>query len=251
MANDAFVTKLNPAGTGKTDLLYSTFLGGSGNDVGRRIAIDGVGNAYIAGSTGSNPFPITANATQSTYGGAGDAFVALLNPGGTALSFATYLGGSAGDAGFGIAVDASGAMYVAGNTSSTDFPLMSPFQNTNGGGQDMFITKLTPMILGGGGGSGIGSAGEGNYIQCTNPYGTSDGGFGFSRINPKAHGTPGTLQDPFWQNRQGERTVVKGALPWNTQVTVLNVSHQKHDADGSTQQPSTAMQLSAWLLLSA
>src|SRR5262249_18025787 len=111
-------------------LSYSTYLGGDTVEVGHGIAVDSAGNAYAAGFTESSDFP-TVNALQGTNHGAGDAFVAKLNAAGTALVYATYLGGSGGsgvDEAFGIAVDGAGNAYVTGFTSSTDFPTVNPFQ---------------------------------------------------------------------------------------------------------------------------
>ncbi len=148
---NAFITKLNPAGTG---LVYSTYLGGSGQDYGEGITVDSAGNAYVTGQTYSTDFPVTSDAFQranhSTNGG--NAFVAKLNPAGTALVYSTYLGGDgnsegSGDNGHGIAVDTSGDAYVTGAASSTDFPVTSgAFQKVNNAaaneGSNTFITKL-------------------------------------------------------------------------------------------------------------
>ncbi len=144
---DAFVTKLNPAGSG---LVYSTYLGGSDYDQGNGIAVDSAGNAYVAGSTTSINFPTTTGGFQQTYGGGSrDAFVAKLNPAGSALVYSTYLGGSDGDGGQGIAVDAAGNAYVAGRTLSTNFPTtLGAFQTTIGGASDAFVTKLNPLGTG-------------------------------------------------------------------------------------------------------
>ena len=144
---DAFVTKLNADGTA---LVYSTYLGGSGSDEGYGIAVDGVGQAYVTGQTNTprSGFPGTAGSLiQSTFGGGtGDAFVAKLNAVGTALVYSTYLGGSGGDFGRGIAVDGAGQAYVTGwtNTSGSGFPgtAGSSIQNTSGGGSDAFVAKL-------------------------------------------------------------------------------------------------------------
>jgi len=137
---DAFVAKLNPSGTP----VYSTFLGGSGNDMGKAIGVDASGAAYIAGQTFSSDFPTTAGAFKTTYGGSGDAFVAKLNPGGTALQYSTYLGGSGIDNVEGIAVDVMGNAYVTGQSYSTDFPTATPIQASKGGNQDSdaFVTEL-------------------------------------------------------------------------------------------------------------
>src|SRR5207247_7975893 len=120
---DAFVTKVSATGA----LGYSTYLGGSGNDFGASIAVDGSGNAYVTGGTGSSNFP-TANAFQSTLRNALNAFVTKLNASGSALVYSSYLGGSGGDIGNGIAVDSTGNAYVVGTTNSTDFPTSGPLQ---------------------------------------------------------------------------------------------------------------------------
>jgi hypothetical protein len=145
---DAFITKLNPAGSA---LVYSTYLGGSGFDTGISIAVDGTNNAYVTGQTGSSNFP-TAGPTQSALNGGNgttspDAFVSEINPAGSQLVFSTYLGGSAdeddGSSGA-IAVDSAGdTVYVTGDTDSLNFPTTLPFQAANGGGTDAFVLKYT------------------------------------------------------------------------------------------------------------
>jgi hypothetical protein len=142
---NAFVTKLNPSGTA---LVYSTYLGGSGNDDGTAIAVDSAGEAYISGNTSSTDFP-TANPVQaSNAGGGNDAFVSKLDAAGTTLLFSSYLGGSSNELGQAIAIDASGNIYVAGSTSSTDFPTTpGAFQGSyGGGGSDAFLAKITPTL---------------------------------------------------------------------------------------------------------
>jgi hypothetical protein len=140
---DAFVTKLNPTGSG---LVYSTYLGGSGQDIGRAIAVDAARNAYVTGLTNSSNFPTTAGAFQTAYGGGSqDAFVTKLNRTGSALVYSTYLGGSDVDDGFSIFVDAVGNAYLSGGTNSANFPTTpGAFQTTNAGGFDAFVTKLNP-----------------------------------------------------------------------------------------------------------
>ncbi len=137
---DAFVTKLTANGL----VVYSTFLGGSGNDMGKAIAVDASGSAYIAGQTFSSDFPTTAGAFKTTYSGAGDAFVVKVSPGGTSLQYSTYLGGSGTDNAEGIAVDINGNAYVTGQTYSTDFPTVAAIQAVNGGNQDSdaFVTEI-------------------------------------------------------------------------------------------------------------
>ena len=142
---DVFVAKLNPAGS--TPLLYSTYLGGTGQDIGQAIAVNASGNAFVTGKT-SGSFPTTASAFQSTFGGGGsDVFATRLNPSGSApLVYSTYLGGSGDDAGYGIALDGSDDAYLTGYTNSPNFPTTAGvFQTTFGGGRfDGFVTKLNP-----------------------------------------------------------------------------------------------------------
>jgi hypothetical protein len=139
---NVFVSKLNATGSA---LVYSTYLGGSTRDVGSGIAVDSSGNAYVAGYTSSNNFP-TANPLQASLGatGATNAFVAKLNPAGSALVYSTYLGGSNYDYGSGIAVDSSGNAYVTGFTSSTNFPTANPLQPSLGASDatNAFLAKL-------------------------------------------------------------------------------------------------------------
>ena len=126
-------------------LVYATYLGGVGGDVGYAVAVDGSGNAYVAGETGSSDFPATVGAPDTSLGGASEAFVAKLNAAGSALLWATYLGGSAHDAAFDIALDASGNAYVAGNTESNDFPTTPLAFDTsyNGGTLDGFVAEIS------------------------------------------------------------------------------------------------------------
>jgi len=151
--SDIFVTKLNPAGSA---LVYATYLGGGSDDYATGgIAVDAEGNAYVTGETTSWDFP-AVNPVQLEYGGGGvDVFVAKVNPTGSALVYATYLGGSGGDGGSGIAVDADGSAYVTGSTDSPDFPTANPIQPTSGGGTamgihgeyipgDAFVVKVNP-----------------------------------------------------------------------------------------------------------
>lgn len=142
--SDAFVAKLNASGTA---LDYATYLGGRFDDYGYGIAVDGLGNAYVTGVTASDNFP-TPNATYSVGGGGNDAFVAKLNEQGTALDYATYLGGNGNDAGHGIAVDDNGIAYVTGITGSTLFPTRQGLYTELRGGTDAFVTAFHPLGLG-------------------------------------------------------------------------------------------------------
>ncbi|HEV3279606.1 MAG TPA: SBBP repeat-containing protein [Terriglobia bacterium] len=155
---DAFVAKFNPT---LTTLLYSTYLGGTGNDVGDGIAVDSSGDAYVTGATCSGTtFPTTTGAYQRVYGGGvspctqdlGDAFVTEVNPTGSALVYSTFLGGSNADTGNAISLDRSNNAYVLGTTCSTNFPTTTgAFQITFAGDNgacgdppdgDAFVTEL-------------------------------------------------------------------------------------------------------------
>jgi hypothetical protein len=149
---DAFVTKLNTNLSGTASLVYSTYLGGSGDDGGSGIAINSTGIAYVTGSTNSTNFPLVNQ--YQTVQGAVDAFVTKLNPnlsGTASLLYSTYLGGSNFDRGLGIAVDSTGNAYVTGQTKSNNFPTFNQYQTYQGGlefGYDAFVTKLNPNLSG-------------------------------------------------------------------------------------------------------
>jgi hypothetical protein len=130
-------------------LVYSTYVGSSGYDAGRAIAVDASGAAYVAGTTRGSDFPATPGAYQATFRGGtdifpSDAFVAKINAAGTAFDYVTYLGGSGNDEAFGVAVDAAGQAYVTGYTESDDFPTTSgAFQRAIGPSRhDGFLAKL-------------------------------------------------------------------------------------------------------------
>ena len=108
---DAFVAKLNADGSA---LVYATYLGGSQSEEGQGLAVDATGHAYVTGWTTSPDFPVAGRPVQAHPRGGSDAFVVKLNAAGSALVYATYLGGSSGDSGKGIAVDAAGHAYVMG-----------------------------------------------------------------------------------------------------------------------------------------
>ena len=140
---DAFVAKVNAAGFG---LVYAGYIGGSGDDNGQGIAIDGSGNAYVTGYTDSDEatFPVTVG-PDPTFNGSYDAFVAKVNAAGTALVYLSYIGGSGDDYGYGIAVDGSGNAYVTGTTASNEatFPVtVGPDLIYNGGPWDAFVAKV-------------------------------------------------------------------------------------------------------------
>jgi uncharacterized protein (TIGR03437 family) len=139
---DAFVAKINSSGTA---WVYATYLGGNNVDEGNAIAVDAAGNAYVTGSTASTNFPL-ASPLRSSNAASVDAFVAKLNPAGSALVYSTYLGGSATDYGTAIAVDSSGSAYVTGLVTSDDFPVVNPIQaklSSHAVG-DVFVAKFNP-----------------------------------------------------------------------------------------------------------
>ncbi|MBI4637939.1 MAG: SBBP repeat-containing protein [Candidatus Rokubacteria bacterium] len=191
---DAFVTKLDASGA----LVYSTFLGGSGDDLGFGITVDAGGNAYVTGLTFSTDFP-TASPFQGTCASCAsfgtDAFVTKLDPSGSVLLYSTYLGGSGSESfsgRVGIAVDTSGNVSVAGDTESLDFPTLNALQAVHGGGSlDAFVAKLAATgglvystFLGGSGSdtpTGIAVDGTGNAyvggITCSSDFPTTPGAF--------------------------------------------------------------------------
>ncbi len=141
-AGVAFVSKFAP--DGKT-LVYSTYVGGGPSRYDVSIAVDAAGRVYVAGTTADPDFPVF-NAVQPVYGGgARDAFALALTPDGSDYVFATFLGGTADDYGTGLALDASGAIYIAGRTeSTTGFPTVGAYQRSLSGAADGFVTKLSP-----------------------------------------------------------------------------------------------------------
>ena len=169
---DAFVTKVNSSGA----LLYSTYLGGSGVDVGNAIAVDSSGSAYVTGYTYSTDLPVVAP-LQSTIGGDCDAFLAKLSPAGNSLAYLSYLGGNGSDNGAAVALDPAGAVYLAGWTLSTNFPLENPYQSINAGNFGAFVTKVTfaqlPGIVGVSPSSGSGTS-QTFTFQYTDAAGAAD-----------------------------------------------------------------------------
>jgi hypothetical protein len=145
---DAFVAKIDPTGT---ELLYAGFIGGVADDRGKAIAVDSLGSAYITGETNSNQtsFPVTVG-PDLIHNGVADAFVAKINPAGTDLAYAGYVGGTGNDRGMGIAVDSLNRAYVAGETDSSDtsFPSgggfggLTTFDSGQNGGIDAFVARV-------------------------------------------------------------------------------------------------------------
>ena len=138
---DAFVTKLNTNGSA---LVYSTFIGGSDEDLVYGIAVDSSGNACLTGSTYSSDFPVTAEAFDPSFNGEWDIFVTKLDGNGQSLIYSTFIGGSSSDVGSAIGIDSSGNAYVTGITYNTDYPVTSGAYNTSfNGSSDTFVTKLS------------------------------------------------------------------------------------------------------------
>ncbi len=150
-AEDGFIAKLN---NGLTVSLQATYLGGSGNDYVHGMALDPIGNVFVVGETSASNFPGTTGGAQPALSGGSDAFISRLNNGLTALAQSTYLGGSGYDFGMAIALDASNELVVAGYTTSTNFPALTPASTIPGtangarpiyawGNYDAFASKLT------------------------------------------------------------------------------------------------------------
>ncbi len=146
--SDVFITKLNSNGTA---LVFSAYLGGGGDEAALGVALDANNNVYLTGYTDSENFPLT-NELQSALGGdlgLSDAFVVKLAASGTALLYATYMGGPEEETGRAIAVDADGRACVAGSTlSEAEFPVKNPFQPAPGGFTDAFVAKFNPTLAG-------------------------------------------------------------------------------------------------------
>jgi hypothetical protein len=235
---DAFVTKLDAAGSA---LVYSTYLGGSGNEsrFDHALALDTDGNAYVAGATSSTDFPTTAGAFQSTYGGGfSDAFVTKLDPAGSSLVYSTYLGGIDDDRGLGIAVDAAGNAYVTGSTLSENFPTAGAFDTTHDGSpcsafctSDAFVTKLNPTgtglvyssFLGGNGNdSGNGTLSE-NFPTTVGAFDTT---YGSPRPAPSSADAfvAKIMEDSIAPNTTAASSPAANAAGWNNSPVSVTLS---------------------------
>jgi len=198
VGGNALVIKLTPDGS---SLVYSTYVGGGAIAQGMAIAVDASGNAYITGTADSASFPTTPGAYQSRFlGGVNnpDGFVTKLNASGSGLIYSTFLGGTSADHPSGLAVDAWGCAYIAGSTSSVDFPVtQGAFQKTFGGGaSDIFISKLDAN-----GRSLVYSSYLGGSDQDFAPGIAVDAlGYAYltgSTLSPDFPKTPGALQSPW------------------------------------------------------
>ena len=206
---DALVFKLNPAGGGASDLIYSTYLGGTQNDAGLDLAIDSSGYAYLTGYTcSSTDFPIQS-AYQSTFrGGVSDAFVTKVATDGQSLSYSTYLGGSDDahateipESGRGIAVLGS-VPYVVGYTNATDFPKANAYQGANKGNYDLFLTSLNSTGAALSYSTYLGDANNDIGLRIAvdtsgNAYATGYVGSGFPQVNPAQSSFGGGTYDAF------------------------------------------------------
>ena len=144
-SGDIFVTKLNPTGTA---LVYSTFVGGAGNEAGSAIALDSEGRAWVTGPTGSADYPVTADAYQPVFAGDYDFGVTRLSADGSQVEYSTFLGGSFFDYSTGIAVDSNGDAYVTGYGGGGGFPTtpgaFQPNYLPGWTGQQVIVAKLGP-----------------------------------------------------------------------------------------------------------
>ncbi len=143
-SDDLFIAKFDPlAGTGADSLVYSTFFGGSGLDSVNDIAVDGAGQVYATGSTGSANLPLTGDAHDGVLDGSTDAYLLVLGPSGGTLTYSTYLGGDASDTGYGLALDADDNVYIAGTTgSTTGLATGGAYDTSYNGSTDGFVAKL-------------------------------------------------------------------------------------------------------------
>jgi hypothetical protein len=190
--SDAFVAKLLPSG----QISYATYLGGASDDNATAIALDSSGNAYIGGITSSANFPATPGAYATALAGGQDAFVAKLNSLGSALIYATYLGGSSNDSVSGLAVDAAGNAYISGTTQSSDFPTtMGAFETSRPAqfGTSGFVSKLNAA----GGGLTYSTFLGGNGSDSTVAIAVDINGFAYVAGNAQSSNfptTPGALR---------------------------------------------------------
>lgn len=189
--SDVFVAKVNPHSGGSVTIAYATTLGGSGDETPGGIAADSAGAAYVTGETSSPNFP-AVNGLRSVLSGPTDAFAVKLRPysgsGNVELAYSTYLGGSSEDRAYGIGIDSAGAAYIAGDTSSADFPAVRAWQ-TFQGTLNAFVAKLNPH------GAGPVSLDYSTLLSGAGPFATT---FGASPIAVDAAGAAYVgLHGPF------------------------------------------------------
>ena len=236
---DAFVAKVQPctvscSATSTVQLLYFTYLGGSGTDVGTDIAVDGVQGARITGYTNSPNLPIIN--PLSTFGsalnGGMDAFVARIDTtatSATASSYSSsYLGGAANDAGTGIAVDPTSNVYVAGETASLNFPTVTPLQSGLSGTSDAFISKIGPKVsftmVAQGPAPGTGVGNQVSFIYTITNTGDAVSGVTFTDFVPVSGATfAGTSSNACGGVSSGAVTCNLGTLNSNS-ITTISVN---------------------------
>ena len=143
-ASDLYVARLSPDGNGSADLVYLTYLGGSGNEYGGSVQVDAAGNAYVGGATTSGDFTTTVGAYDTVLGGTQDSFVVKIDPTGSTLLYSTYYGGDAGsESGPDLVLDDSGRVYISGQTRSGDLPTVNAYDSTMAGVSDSYIARLS------------------------------------------------------------------------------------------------------------
>jgi len=140
--DDGFVLRLNPSGSA---LVFSTYFGGTLHDFGLGIAVDRLGNVYVAGETESSDF-VTALPFQPAQGGDDDAFVMKLNPLGSTRLYSSFLGGTNEEFAWNVEVDGNGTAYICGLTNSANFPTVNPAQAAHGGSYDYFVSRVTEPL---------------------------------------------------------------------------------------------------------
>jgi hypothetical protein len=209
---DAFITKFSSSGT---NLVYSTYFGGSGGDEGNGIAIDQNGNTYITGESWSSDLPTTNGAVDTIYNAGGDAFVTKMNATGTYVLYSTFLGGNDNETGRGIAVDVwgSGDIYVVGDTGSSDFPTSSGAYDKVIGGEDAFVVKISPQ------GGGMSDLVYSTYLGGTGAdYGwaiaidTFGGAYVTGVTDSADFPTSSDAMDKIWNNRDAFISVIHTGL---------------------------------------
>lgn len=251
---DIFVSKLSPAAN---DLLYSTFIGGDGDDYGYDIAVNALEEVAITGYSFSSDFPMTAQTWDRTLGGDRDIVVVKLNNSGNSLLGSTYLGGSSWDEGYAIALDGSGNMYVTGMSTSIDFPTVNAYDDSQNGAQDVVVAKLNSRATNLLYGSFLGgtSSDQGNAIAVDGNgaiyVGGSTGSSGFPTVtgsfDQSFNGNSGTL-DGFIAKLSGSSLVYSTFLggTGNDEIRGLALDNQNNAyVGGQTSSPTPSFPITS------